>query len=577
MYNNNKKIVCYIGDSRYTFIIPDTSSITVQSMNVFDNPVNMTIDDIVPIRVDIYPIDADNVLPVFEISNSIIADIKMGTIIPKQVGNTSIIVKTPNGKSIVGTISLTVTDAPQETVISEAETYNVILANHSISNDGVTETADNFNSMLVWAKNQGYKKVVMPTGTYLIGSTKYITLLSDMVLDLGGSILQQEASSGTNIKLVVISSGTANCRLTNGTLRGDRDSRESTDNQEFIHGIMCNGDHVELDNLTIEKVLGYGLAIGYGDKKTMAYISKDNLMEVSTNNWTTKNYIDISSFTNNLMVCNPFGYGNWGYINDTAVIAIRFYDTNKNLISEVPVLRPYREVSIPSGAKYVMIDLMNTAILGSNTDFGNSVTFLAEYEPSDYVNVHDCNMQYCKSLGLAYSGQGTHNVISNCTFNYNGGANATADVDLEDGWEHMRCLVFKGCTFGAESTRSMVICAGEAIVLYGNTFHGAVGIDRRAYNTRVIDNIFDFSTTYHVEINCEWYSSAVFLEGNVFNTCWCVFSNTRDKKRAQRFYFKDNTFNGGGLINQSTHEVFKNLTVSKSTQLSGNFENTTVI
>ena len=149
MYNKNKKIICYIGDRRFDFIIPDTSSINIKTINIFDNSVVMSINDIVPIRVDIYPIDADNILPVFEVDNNTIADIKMGTIVPKNVGNCIITVKSPDGKKVIGSIPLEVTEAPSETIISESKTYNVILANHRISNDGITETADNLNQMLV--------------------------------------------------------------------------------------------------------------------------------------------------------------------------------------------------------------------------------------------------------------------------------------------------------------------------------------------------------------------------------------------------------------------------------------------
>ena len=124
MYSKNKKIICYIGDRRFNFIIPDTSSINIKTINIFDNSVVMSIDDIVPIRVDIYPVDADNILPVFEVDNNTVADIKMGTIVPKNIGNCVITVKSPDGKKVIGSIPLEVTEPPSETVISNSETYN---------------------------------------------------------------------------------------------------------------------------------------------------------------------------------------------------------------------------------------------------------------------------------------------------------------------------------------------------------------------------------------------------------------------------------------------------------------------
>lgn len=574
MYIGKKKILFYVGNKKITFFVPPEGSDII--VNVIDNPITLTIDDIMPIRIDVYPLDTDIILPVVYIDDPTIADVKMFTIIPKKEGTTNLTVYTPDGKTLVGKIPLTITSFQDDFIVEDSEIYNVDLSTHSISNDGITESCDRINTMLIWAKNNGYKKVIMPEGTYLIGSDKSVKLLSDMILDLGGSTLQQEASTGNNITLVKVPSGTSNCRLINGTLRGDRESRDTTDNTEFVHGIVSQGNKVKLKNLTIEQFLGYGIAIGYGDRKAMAYISKDNLTEVSTNNWSSIDYINISNFSENIMICNPFGYGGWGSIKDTSKFNIRFYDVNKSFISEVKMIKPYREVSIPNGAKYVMLDLNDTTVGNGNSDFGNSIAFLAEFYPSDYLDIDNCNIQNCKSLGIAYSGAGTHNVFRNCTFANNGGANATADIDLEDGWEFMRCLVIRDCIFNGSSTRSFVQCAGESVVLYNNTFEGAIGISERTINTRIIDNEFNYSTTKHVDINTEWYSGACFIEGNTFTNAWCVWNNMRDNETLQRFYFKDNTFTGGGVINNSKYEVFKNLKVSSSTSLNGKIEDITI-
>ena len=79
-----------------------------------------------------------------------------------------------------------------------------------------------------------------------------------------------------------------------------------------------------------------------------------------------------------LMIGNPFGYGGWGSIDDTANFNIRFYDSSKTLIKEVFMVRPYREINIPNGAKYVMLDLNDSKVGNGNTDFGNSISFLLE-------------------------------------------------------------------------------------------------------------------------------------------------------------------------------------------------------
>ena len=140
----------------------------------------------------------------------------------------------------------------------------------------------------------------------------------------------------------------------------------------------------------------------------------------------------------------------------------------------------------------------------------------------------------------------------------------------------MRCLVIKNCTFDETSTRSYVQCAGESVVLYNNVFSKEVEISDRCYHTRIIDNTFSTTSGKALRVVTEWFSGGCFLEGNTFTNFNCVFNNNRNKEKAIRLYFKNNTFNGGTLNNQSRYQVIKGLTVSNTTSLNGKFEDITI-
>ena len=109
-----------------------------------------------------------------------------------------------------------------------------------------------------------------------------------------------------------------------------------------------------------------------------------------------------------------------------------------------------------------------------------------------------------------------------------------------------------------------------------NIFGKEVEISNRCYHTRIIDNTFSTTSGNALRVVTEWFSGGCFLEGNTFTNFNCVFNNDRNKEKAIRLYFKDNTFNGGTLYNQSRYQVIKGLTVSNTTSLNGKFEDITI-
>lgn len=543
----------------------------MQAMLVNTADIAMHSDESVPIITDIHPIDADYIYPSYEIQDNNILDIKSGVIIPKSVGSTTITVIAPDN-SVSETVKVSIVDRQTVPTVSDTEVYNISNSEWGISNDGTNATATTagINNALNYAKQNGYKKAIMEQGTYLIDETNPINMVGDLVFDLNGAILKLNPSLSNNIKMINIGEGANNCRITNGTIEGDCIYRKENSNEdEFVHGILINGcNNIELDNLNITNIQGYGIAVDKGIMKQITAVSKDNLTEISTNKWDSVDYIDISSINNSFVFCNPFGIGGWGYLEDTLYIDFTLYDENHNVIKTYSKVKPYREINKPSEAKYIKVALNDTIIKGSNSDYWNGVIFICEYDYTDYVNIHSNNINNCRCLGIAYGGGGLHNKIDNNIFENNGGLHASHDIDLEDSWEFMRNLVISNNTFN--SVYGLVICAGSDIIVNNNTFNGTIDIDSRAQDTRIINN----KINGHAVFKCEWYSRGVLLESNIFNEQTTEIWNTRNKEHIHRIYLKGNEFNGGLLVNNSTHEVISlaGITLSETTTVRGNFK-----
>ena len=575
MYLNDKKLTCHYGGKLITIIIPNVSKepITPDSSEKYirELSVSMTTEQLVPIIIDVYPLDAPIVDYEYEIDNDVV-EIKSGLIIPKCDGSSVVKVKTLDGTEL-GTVNVTVVQPETPSDITAAETYNVVNDDFGIASDGVTETCDAINAMLNSKSSEGIKKVVFQNGTYIIGNDKSVKPPSGMTIDLNGSTLRQEGSPELieGWAVVKIESGTHDIRLTNGYIYSDRQDRDTSFNMESRHCVVCEGSHIELDNLDIGYTTGYGVAFGPANTKTRSYVSVNNLEETSTNCWKTINPIDISNLEKTIEYCYPFGYGGWGFIKDTVKIQLRILDADKNIIAQYDNYRPYQIVPKPDNAKYIDMDILNTEITGSNADFYNCIGMFAEFDSTDYINMHDCYIHHCKSLGTAYSSKGLHNIIRNCTYDYNGGAYATADIDFEDGWEFMRCVTVRDNRFLENSTRSIVACAGDRLIFYNNTFKGGMVISDRATNTLLMNNTFDYETrpNQHVEITLEWYSGAVFVDNNAFNKTWFCANNARDDQTIKRLYLKNNMFYQGGIINTSKYETISGLSITADTVTQG--------
>lgn len=498
----------------------EDNNIPITFMSLDKNIYDITVNEYAILIPRITPYNAYDKRCYFESSDTSIAEVKGGVVFPKKSGRVNITVTTANNEfQDIATINISEVMINEH--INSSEIYKVNLSDWSISNlgDNAKETSKGINNMLIWAKNNSYKKVIMEPGIYLIDENNTINMLSDLELDLNGSTFKLNPSSLNNIVQINIEN-VSNCRITNGTIEGDRGSHGISDH-EFVHGIQFNScSNVEIDNLIIKNIQGYGLSYAPGKRKNLIYIKRENIIQDSgTKSWKTINKIDIGKIGDFFSITDPFGYGGYKYLSKYVTFDIHFYDEKNELVKSYYNKKPYCKYSKPELAKYVDITFSNSEWISDkgNTDFGNSIFFITDYDYTEKINIHNCTIENCLALGCAYSAYGDGNIIESCIFKDNGGQYASYDFDAEDGWDNMSKLILKDNKF--ESYNSIVLCAGDSITLINNVIKGAVYIYGRCTNTRLISNNFtqDINTIASITANSD-YDGEIFFEDNIIRS-----------------------------------------------------------
>ncbi len=147
-----------------------------------------------------------------------------------------------------------------------------------IPNNGTqpVKTTDNLQAAIDWAAEEGYSRIRLPSGTYLVGKygnaiyQKGIVVKGDteFVLD-NGAVLQMAANDKWNYCVIAVT-GQSNVIIRGGTIKGDRTthiytpraSDGSTAHDEG-HGICLQSatSRVLVENMTIKDLTGDGLLL----------------------------------------------------------------------------------------------------------------------------------------------------------------------------------------------------------------------------------------------------------------------------------------------------------------------------
>ncbi|MCA9633396.1 MAG: right-handed parallel beta-helix repeat-containing protein [Myxococcales bacterium] len=141
------------------------------------------------------------------------------------------------------------------------------------------QTRKGINDAIRWAKDNGYDKIVLPPGNYLVGEATNdayqagVELEGDMTFELAdGAVLQMAPNDRWNYCVISVN-GNSNVTIRGGEVLGDRDlhdygNPERTGHDEG-HGICVwtAVDRVLIEDIELHELTGDGVLI-VGDKQT---------------------------------------------------------------------------------------------------------------------------------------------------------------------------------------------------------------------------------------------------------------------------------------------------------------------
>lgn len=433
-------------------------------------------------------------------------------------------------QSSVRILPILVTPTPKSTADMSKYTKKHVLdlKAFAIYNDGThaEETSKGINAALQHAKTLGANLIIFPKGTYLISELDPILFdHKDTIIDLNGATLQINPNGLQKYSTVRIVFGAENFRLTNGTLRGDKDTHDYTAGGEWGAGlIFVSGRNLEVDNMVFTNFMGDGVAseTGARDRRTHGgyyNLAIKNLEQgafslkgervVSDQKTRTIEPYDMSNFAGEFEIGYIYGYACFPAVTDRNYQAY-FFDKDMTFVAKRDFIQ-FRKNAIPQGATFMHLELNQPSVLGAKTE--NFCVAICNLRPSIDVHFHHNHLIANRRLGMAFCG-GQRWVIEDNLFEANGGAAPGYGIDFEDGWDLMQDVVFRNNRFKDNKAGDMVVCAGSEMLFEGNVFEKNVVVWGRLHNytfknNRVRGGVAAFSSR----------TGAATLTDNVFENC----------------------------------------------------------
>jgi hypothetical protein len=445
----------------------------------------------------------------------------------------------PNSDQIIPV--LTVTATPKRTADASAykKTYLIELSKFGIHNDGThaTETSKGINAALQDAKKLEANRVVFPPGLYLISEADPVVLdLHDAIVDLNGATLQIQSNGLPKYAVVEIVNGAENLRLTNGTLRGDRDTHDyktQPGTHEWGTGLhLISGINLEVDHLNLTEFAGDGVSTTISGNRTrpelLAMIFKSVMhKELEPGGFSEKGEKIASSEKTrskeawDLSRCGgefEFGYmaGLMGFpFIQGRVFQVYFLDGEGRFLEKRRCLQ-YRKIILPAGAKSAYFEFNQPEVSEEPAHAGAAkgqwLARITNFKPPRDVHFHHNVLSRNRCLGMAYTG-GQRWVIEENRFESNGGTAPSYGVDFEDGSELLQDVVFRKNTFQGNKGGDLVVCAGTELSFEDNVFEKSVILWGRPHNYTFCRNRYNGGTVLYctrtgiASIHDNWYQN----------------------------------------------------------------------
>ena len=432
---------------------------------------------------------------------------------------------------------------------SNIKSYIVDLDEFNINNNGCNpvENSKGINKALKYAEEKEYDRIIFPNGVYCISENEPIYMVSNLTVDLNGSIFKIN-ENGLQHYTVIEFSNCTDSQLVNGVILGDKETHDYKSiegSHEWGCGIVFNDcSNCTVSNLTISCFPGYGIASSLGKNLSnlVTGVVKENLTVGNIGNMGDLNNqigsirtitpLDISNVGEEFELGYNKGYMGYPYMKNKEFSSY-FYDEKMKFISKQEDCIQYKKIVIPKKSKYVHFVFKQDYIPESgDTDYNETTVFLTNYSSPNNIRIKNCIIEKNRTLGLAICG-GYNWVIENNLFKENGGGSPGYAIDLEDGWEYMNSFLFENNKF-INNSNDLVSCAGDEIVFKKNDFTSSVYIWGRTTNYKFLENTF---TDISMNINYE-YSTNTECRDNKYKNCALVITN-KSKNAEFNIYNED--------------------------------------
>ncbi|HCE43293.1 MAG TPA: hypothetical protein DET40_07075 [Lentisphaeria bacterium] len=411
------------------------------------------------------------------------------------------------GEQIIPEITVTKTPKATADIAKFTREYVIDLKKFGISNEckNPAETSKGINQALQDAKAAGANRIVFPKGTYLISETDPVVLdHKDTIIDLNGATLQINTNGLPKYGVVDIVQGAGNLRLTNGTLRGDRDTHDyktEKGTHEWGQGIrFISGRNLEIDHILSCNMTGDGVASSTSGTRTRpellatifysiyakefeqgAFSGKGEKTDSKEKMRSIKPY-DVTKCEGEFEFGYLSGYLGYPFIKGRVYQAY-FYGPDMKFVEKKKCLQ-FRKVQIPEGAKFLHLEINQPEIpdepAHAGAAKGSWIARITNFKPSTDVHFHHNQLSQNRRLGMAFCG-GQKWVVEDNLFDGNKGTNPGYGVDFEDGAELVQDVVFRNNKF-KDNAGDLVVCAGSELLFEGNEIEKNVVFWGRTHN-----------------------------------------------------------------------------------------------
>jgi hypothetical protein len=330
---------------------------------------------------------------------------------------------------------------------TEIPTYSIELTRWGISNDGTNpiETTLGINNALIWANQNGYVKVKLPQGTYLVDKDSNINLVSDMHFQLDEhALIRKETNGKTSYTVVYVGPNTNNVTISGGEIKGDRYTHDysAPGTHENSYCLLIEGaTNVLIERIKLSESTGDGLCIGSNNLGFIADIYETDLesggiddngnlitdpTSIRTNG--TKLSFSASVFRNNSW------HRNFSLINSNNLIAtslnIYFYKVDNTFISATKN-RVFNEIiDFPDGAAYCKVTLNQPTV--PNVGDGQKRFAMNALAVCYRVSVRQCDIGFNRRQAITLGG-GYYMTIDSNVLHDIGGTAPESGIDVEGG------------------------------------------------------------------------------------------------------------------------------------------------